>query len=322
MSEKMMYGASLKGFRSVLADKLVELGGKYKNMVLIDAETATATNVIDFKKAYPDRYVTMGIAEQTAVSFAFALSRSGKIPVTPLFSCFLSRRACDQIYIQIGYAKANVKMIGCYSGLTTPNTGATHQSVNDIAIMRSTPNIVVVETADPGELGRALEAAMEYEGPVFIRMIRGDIAKYDVECVPPNQKFSLFKSTVLREGKDISLIASGLMVPRALEAADILGKKGVSADVINCTAIKPVDKETLVASAKKTGRVVTCENNNIFGGVGSAVAECLAQYCPVPMRFVGIMDDYGWSGPLEELFEMYELTTEKILEKADELLKG
>jgi len=322
MSEKMMYGASLKGFRSMLADKLVELGGKYNNMVVVDAETGTATNILDFKNAYPDRFVTMGIAEQTAISFASALSRAGKIAVTPLFSCFLSRRACDQIYVQIGYSKANVKMIGCYSGITTPNTGATHQSVNDIAIMRSTPNIVVVETADPGEFGRALEAAMEYKGPVFLRMIRGDIARYDVECVPSSQKFSLFKSSVLREGKDISLVASGVMVPRALEAADILGKKGVSAEVINCTAIKPVDKETLVASAKKTGRVVTCENSNIYGCVGSAVAECLSQYCPVPMRFVGIMDDYGWSGPLEDLFEMFGLTTEKILEKADELLKG
>ncbi|MCL2128667.1 MAG: transketolase family protein [Treponema sp.] len=320
MSEKMMYGASLKGFRSVLADKLVELGGKYKNMVVIDAETGTATNILDFRKAYPDRFVTTGIAEQAAMSFASSLSRAGKISVIPLFSCFLSRRACDQIYVQIGYSKANVKMIGCYSGITTPNTGATHQSVNDIAIIRSMPNIVVVETADPGELGRALEAAMEYRGPVFIRMIRGDIAPYDAQCVPDNQKFSLFKSTVLREGKDISLIASGMMVPRALEAADILGKKGIDAEVVNCSAIKPVDKETIVASAKKTGRVVTCENNNIYGGVGSAVAECLSQYCPVPMRFVGIEDDYGWSGDLADLCRMFGLTTDKILEKAGELL--
>jgi transketolase len=322
MSEKMMYGASLKGFRATLAAKLVELGEKHKNMIVVDAETGTATNILDFKKAYPDRYVTMGIAEQTALSFAFALSRSGKIAVTPLFSCFMARRACDQIYIQIGYSNANVKMIGCYSGMTTPNTGATHQSINDIAIIRSMPNIVVVETADPGELGRALEAAMAYRGPVYIRMIRGDIAKYDIQCVPDNQRFDLFKSTKLRDGKDISLIASGLMVPRALEAADILGKKGISAEVINCTAIKPIDKETIVESAKKTGRVVTCENNNIYGGVGSAVAECLSQHCPVPVRMVGIEDQYGWSGDLADLLAMYELTTEKILKKAEELLRN
>jgi transketolase len=320
MSEKMMYGASLKGFRSMLAEKLVELGGKYQNMVVVDAETGTATNILDFKKSYPDRYVTTGIAEQAAISFASSLSRAGKIAVVPLFSCFLSRRACDQIYIQIGYSNANVKMIGCYSGMTTPNTGATHQSVNDIAIMRSTPNIVVVETADPGELGRAMEAAMKYEGPVYIRMIRGDIPEYNIQCVPGDQQFDLLKSTRLVEGKDISLVASGLMVPRALKAAKILAGRGVSAEVINCTAIKPLDTEIIVASAKKTGKVVTCENNNIYGGVGSAVAECLARHCPVPMRMVGIEDVYGWSGELNELFEMFGLTTEKILAKADELL--
>jgi transketolase len=320
MSEKMMYGASLKGFRAVLADKLVELGGKYKNMVVVDAETGTATNILDFKSAYPGRYITAGIAEQAALSFASSLARSGKIAVTPLFSCFLARRACDQIYIQIGYAKANVKMIGCYSGITTPNTGATHQAVNDIAIIRSMPNIVVAETADPGEFGRALEAAVSYEGPVFLRMIRGDIPQYDVQCVPDNQNFDLLKSTRLVEGSDISLIASGLMVPRALEAARLLARRGVSAEVINCTAIKPVDKDTIVASAKKTGKAVTCENHNVYGGVGSAVAECLAQYCPVPMRFVGIEDQYGWSGDLGDLLEMYELTADKILKKAEELL--
>jgi transketolase len=321
MSEKMMYGASLKGFRSVLADKLVELGARYKNMVVVDAETGTATNILDFKAAYPDRYVTTGIAEQTALSFASSLSRAGKIAVTPLFSCFMARRACDQIYIQIGYSNANVKMIGCYSGITTPNTGATHQSINDIAIIRSMPNIVVVETADPGELGRALEAAMAYHGPVYIRMIRGDIAKYDIQCVPDDQQFNLFKSTKLRDGKDISLIASGLMVPRALEASEILSQDGISAEVINCTAIKPIDRDTIVESAKKTGKVVTCENNNIYGGVGGAVAECLSQYCPVPVRMVGIEDVYGWSGDLKDLLEMYGLTTEKILKKADELLR-
>ncbi len=318
---KMMYGVSLKGFRSAFGDTLVSMGEKKDNLVVVDAETGTVTNVMDFRDRFPDRYVTCGIAEQTAVSFAFALSRSGKIPVVPLFSCFLARRACDQIYIQIGYANANVKMVGCYSGMTTPNTGATHQSINDIAIMRSMPNIVVVETADPFELEQAVEQMIEYEGPVFLRMIRGDIPKYDNQrYTPEDHKFGLFKSSVLREGSDISLIASGLMVPRALEAAGILAEKGVSAEVVNCTAIKPIDTETIVASASKTGRVVTCENNNIYGGMGSAVAECLAQHCPVPMRFMGIEDVYGWSGDLGDLFEMYGLTTEKVLEKANELL--
>ena len=320
MSSKMMYGVSLKGYRSSLGDTLLELGEKNENIVVIDAETGTVTNVMGFREKFPDRYITVGIAEQTAVSFAFALARSGKIPIVPLFSSFMTRRACDQIFLQVGYANANVKMIGCYSGLTTPNTGATHQSINDVAIIRSMPNIRVIETADPVELSQAVEEMVRYEGPVYLRMVRGDISRYDVQCVPEDNKFAIEKSSLLREGNDISLIASGIMVARALEAADILDKEGVSAEVVNCTSIKPLDQKTIIRSAQKTGRVVTCENSSIIGCMGSAVAECLAQYHPVPMRFVGIEDQYGWSGDLEELFEMYGLTTEKIIEKSRELL--
>ena len=316
---KMMYGTSIKGFRAALSDTLLTLGDDYNNLVVIDAETGTATNVMDFKDKFPDRYVTMGIAEQTALSFAFALSRSGIIPVVPLFSCFLVRRACDQIFIQIGYSNANVKMIGCYTGLTSPNTGATHQSINDVAIIRSMPNIMVIETADPKELSQAIRASIEYTGPVYIRMVRGDIPKYDVISTE-GHIFQLGKSTVLREGTDISLVASGIMVPRAIEAAEQLAAGGVSAEVINCSAIKPLDEDIIVSSAKKTGRLVTCENSNIYGSMGSAVAELLVERCPVPMRLMGIEDKYGWSAPLEDLLEMYGLTTEMILEKAGELL--
>ena len=320
MSEKMMYGCSLKGFRSQLEDSLISLGNKYDDMVVVDAETGTATNILGFRDAYPDRYVTCGIAEQAAISFAFGLARSGLRPVVPLFSCFMTRRAYDQVYLQVGYPNANVKLIGCYSGMTTPNTGATHQSIVDVAVMRAIPGMTVIETADPFEFGQAMEAIMEYDGPVFLRMIRGDIKKYDIQCVPEGHKFRIGKSSVLREGKDISLIAGGLMVPRALEAAEMLAREGVAAEVVNCSAIKPFDTETITASAKKTGRVVTCENSNIYGGMGSAVAECLAEHCPVPMRFVGVEDRYGWSGDLEDLLSMYELTTEKVLRKAKELL--
>lgn len=320
MSEKLMYGCSLKGFRAQLEDSLFELGEKYQNMIVVDAETATATNALGYRDKFPGRYVTCGIAEQAAVSFAFALSRSGLLPVVPLFSCFLTRRAYDQIYLQAGYANANVKFIGCYSGMTTPNTGATHQSIVDVACMRAIPKMVVMETADPYEFSLAMREMMEYKGPVFLRMIRGDIKEFDVQCVPADHKFQIGKSTVLREGTDISLVAGGLMVPRAMKAAEILAEKGISAEVVNCSAIKPFDTETIVNSAKKTGKVIACENSNIYGGMGSAVAECLVQHCPVPMRFVGIEDAYGWSGPLEDLLPMYGLTTEKILEKASELL--
>lgn len=321
MSEKMRYGCSLKGMRATLSDTLVELGHKDPKMIVIDCETGTATNILDFRDTFHDQYVTTGVAEQSGVSFAFGAARSGLHPVIPLFSSFLTRRACDQIFIQIGYANANVKMIGCYSGLTTPNTGATHQSINDISIMRSLPGVTVIETADPLELKQALNAMMEIEGPVYLRMIRGDIAKYDIQCVPEHHEFKIGKSTVLREGKDISLIGTGLMVSRCLEASDILKEKGYSAEVINCSALKPFDSETIATSVRKTGCAVTAENHSIIGGTGSAVAECLAEHCPSPMRRVGIMDQYGESGSLEELFPKFGLTTEKVVEAALSLLK-
>ncbi len=320
MSEKLMYGASLKGFRAALSATLVALGRENKDLVVVDAETGTATNAIGFKEAFPDRYVTCGIAEQAAVSFAFALSRCGKIPVVPLFSCFLARRACDQVYIQVGYANANVKLIGCYSGMTTPNTGATHQSINDVAIMRSIPGMRVIETADPYEFQQALREIIKCEGPVFLRSVRGDLPEYDGRFTPEGHQFQLDRSTVLREGSDLSLFASGIMVPRALEAAKTLEARGVSAEVVNVTAIKPMDEETILKSARKTRRVVCAENGSIIGGMGSAVAEFLSQHEPTPIRFCGVKDCYGWSGALKDLFEMYGLTTEEIMRASESLL--
>ncbi len=320
MSEKLMYGCSLKGFRSALAETLVEIGRENARLIVVDAETGTATNAIAFRDAFPGRYITCGIAEQAAVSFAFAAARCGMIPVVPLFSCFLSRRACDQVYIQVGYARANVKMIGCYSGMTTPNTGATHQSINDIAIMRSIPGMRVVETADPFEFAQALREAVRCQGPVYLRSVRGDLPEYEGRFVGEEHPFSLDRSTVLREGKDISLMASGIMVPRALEAAGLLEARGIRAEVVNVTAIKPLDERTVIRSAEKTGRVVCAENGSVVGGVGSAIAECLGRNCPTPLRFVGIEDRYGWSGDLRDLLQMYGLTAGRILEEAEALL--
>jgi transketolase len=319
MSEKLMYGCSLKGMRATLADTLVEIGKANEKAVVIDCETGTATNILEFRDTFPGRFVTMGVAEQSGLSFAFGVARTGFIPIVPLFSSFMTRRACDQIFIQAGYANANIKMIGCYSGLTTPNTGATHQSVNDIAIMRSIPNITVIETADPFELRQALLAMMEIQGPVYIRMIRGDVKKYDIQCVPDDHQFAVGKSTVLREGRDITLIGSGLMVPRCLEAANTLAEKGIDAEVINLSAIKPFDTETVLRSVKKTGRAVTAENHSVIGGVGSAVLEALCGN-PVPVCMVGIQDKFGESGSLEDLFEKYGLTSEKVVSAALELL--
>jgi transketolase len=321
MSEKMRYGCSLKGMRQTLEDTLLELGSENEKIIVVDCETGTATNILAFRDTYPDRYVTTGVAEQSGISFAFGVARTGYIPIVPLFGAFVSRRALDQVFIQIGYGNVNVKLLGCYSGLTTPNTGATHQTVNDVSIMRSIPNLKVVETADPTELHQAIIEAVKYTGPVYLRMIRGDIAPYDGDVVPEGHRFVLDKASVLRPGKDISLIGSGMMVSRCMEAAEILAKRGVQAEVVNCSSIKPIDAETIIGSVRKTGKAVTAENHSILGGMGSAVAEVVVRDCPVPMRMVGINDCYGESGPLEDLFEAYGLTTNEILKAAEELLK-
>lgn len=321
MAEKMIYGVKLSGIRPVFDEKLVELGAKYENMVIVDAETGLPTNVLGFKAAYPDRFVSVGIAEQTAVSFAFALSRSGKIPVVPLFASFLTRRACDQLFIQAGYAHANIKFFGCYCGLSTPNTGATHQSINDIAIMRSIPGMIVAEAADPQELTKMMDQAMAYDGPVYIRMIRGDLPEYEKIYTNAETKFSFGKSEILLEGSDVTIAACGLMIPRALEAAAMLKAEGISAEVINCSSIKPLDSDTLVASVQKTGRIVTAENGSTVAGMGSAIAECLAERYPVPMRFVGMRDVFGASGTMPELMEAYNLTPGEIIRCAKDLLK-
>jgi transketolase len=321
MSEKLMYGSSLKGMRAALGETLVELGHENEKVIVIDAETGTATNIFDFRDTFPERFITVGVAEQSAISFAFGASRNGFIPYVPLFSSFLTRRACDQIFIQMGYGHANVKLVGCYCGFTSPNTGATHQSINDLAIIRSMPNFTVIETADPPELRQALKEAAQIKGPVYIRIIRGDISKYDGTFNKEGYQFKTGKSPVLREGSDITLIACGLMVPRALEAADELMKKGISAEVINLSSIKPIDTDTLVKSLKKTGKAVTAENHSIMGGMGSAVLETICDKCPVPVKMVGILDRYVESAELGDLFEKYNLCTEDIVKAAVDLCR-
>jgi transketolase len=322
MNEETMYGVSLKGMRATLGETLVELGHRNDRLVVIDCETGTATNIVGFKHAFPDRYVTTGVAEQNGVSFAFGVARSGYLPIVPLFGAFLTKRAYDQIFIQVAYANANVKLIGCYAGLTSPNTGATHQTINDIAMMRSLPNMLVIEPADSSELRDALFAIVEYEGPVYLRMIRGDIPAYDGRVVPADHQFCLDKSTVLKEGRDVSLIGSGLMVTRCLEAAEILQKEGIEAEVVNCSAIKPLDAETILRSVRKTNRAVTAENHSIIGGVGGAVAEMLSEEHPVRLKRVGIMDKFGESAALEDLFLKYGLTSQAVVDAAKALLKA
>lgn len=316
-----IYGSKLQGMRAAVGDTLVELGKKNDKIVVIDAETAVATNIMPFKEAFPDRFLTTCIAEQNAISVAYGLQRMGYIPFVPLFASFIGRRSFDQIFVQAGYPNANIKMMGCYAGITAASVGATHQSFNDIAIMRTIPNIKIIEACDAEELREAIIAAAEYVGPVYIRVVRSDLPEYEVKQMPEDYHFEMGKATVIREGTDISLVGSGIMVSRCKEAAEILAGKGISAEVINVSTIKPLDEDTIVQSASKTRHVVTAENNTVIGGLGGAIAEILGEKCPVKIGRIGIQDRFGHSGLIDELLEIYNLTTEDIVKKALEILE-
>ena len=316
-----IYGSKLQGLRAAVGDTLVELGKKNDKIVVIDAETAVATNIMPFKEAFPDRFLTTCIAEQNAISVAYGLQRMGYIPFVPLFASFIGRRSFDQIFVQAGYPNANIKMMGCYAGITAASVGATHQSFNDIAIMRTIPNIKIIEACDAEELREAIIAAAEYVGPVYIRVVRSDLPEYEVKQMPEDYHFEMGKATVIREGTDISLVGSGIMVSRCKEAAEILAGKGISAEVINVSTIKPLDEDTIVQSASKTRHVVTAENNTVIGGLGGAIAEVLGEKCPVKIGRIGIQDRFGHSGLIDELLDIYNLTTEDIVKKALEILE-
>jgi len=315
------YGVAQGNIRQLFGEALVAAGHANPQVVVLDCQTAMPTAAVAFARAFPDRFIDLGIAEQNAVSFAAGLARMGFVPVLPLFACFSSRRALDQVTIQVAYANLNVKVCGLYAGLTSPNTGATHQMVSDLAVMRSIPNLTVVEPADAEEMNQALAAVVLHPGPVYFRLVRGDIGGPCPRVVPDGHVFRLGHATVLRQGTDVTLVGSGLMVSRCLQAADALAKEGVAADVVNMSTLKPLDRDLIVARARQTGAVVTAENHTVLGGLGGAVAEVLGDACPVPLRRVGIRDEFGTSGPLEELFPLYGLTSEAVCEAARMAIK-
>ena len=317
-----MYGVAQGNIRQLFGEALVAVGQANPNVVVLDCQTAMPTAAVSFARAFPERFIDLGIAEQNAVSFAAGLARMGFVPIVPLFACFSARRALDQVTIQVAYADMNVKVCGLYAGLTSPNTGATHQMISDLAVMRSIPNLTVVEPADALEMQQALAAVVVHRGPVYFRMVRGDIGGPCPRVSPDGYRFRLGTAALLREGRDVTLIGSGLMVSRCLQAAEILANEGIAADVVNVSTIKPLDAEMIAARAGRTGAVVTAENHTVLGGLGGAVAEVLGEACPVPLRRVGIRDTFGTSGPLEEIFPQYGLTAEAVCEAARSALKA
>ena len=282
---------------------LIELGKEHEDMVVLDADLAGATKTADFKKAYPDRFFDCGIAEGNMMSIAAGIAATGVTPFASTFAMFAAGRAFEQIRNSIGYPHLNVKIGATQAGITVGEDGATHQCNEDIALMRTIPGMTVICPADDVEAKAAVKAAYELDGPVYLRFGRMAVP---VINDTPDYKFEIGKGVVLREGKDVTIVATGLCVNSALEAAAILAQEGIEAKVINIHTIKPLDKELILNAAKETGKIVTVEEHSIIGGLGGAVLEALSEN-PVPVKRIGIEDTFGESGPAAKLVEKYGL---------------
>ncbi len=306
-----------KATRDAYGETLKELGAIYPDLVVLDADLSASTKTQDFAKVYPERFFDCGIAEGNMMSVAAGLAAAGKIPFASTFAIFGAGRAYEQIRNSICYPKLNVKIALTHAGLTVGEDGATHQMLEDIALMRVLPNMTVIVPADAQETKAAVKWAASYQGPVYIRMGR---AKCD-DVTAENTPFVPGKATVLRKGYDITIIACGIMVGKALQAADILKGAGITARVINMSSIKPIDEDVIIKAASDTGAIVTAEEHQVQGGLGSAVAEVVVKHCPIPMAMIGVEDRFGESGKADDLLKAYGLTAAHIAETALQLYK-
>ena len=298
--------------REAYGNALAEFGDMYENLVVFDADLAAATKTGVFKKKFPNRHFNCGIAEGNMVVAAAGASTAGLIPFCSSFAMFAAGRAFEQVRNMIGYPHLNVKIGATHAGISVGEDGATHQCCEDIATMRTIPGMVILNPADAAEARLAVKAAIDYEGPVYLRFGRLALPVLFDE----NYKFEIGKGVVMSEGKDVAIIATGLMVHEALKAREILAGEGISAEIINIHTIKPLDRDLVIAAAQKCGAVVTAEEHNIIGGLGSAVAETIAETCPTPVLRVGVEDSFGRSGKVQPLLEMYGLTAANIVAKA------
>ncbi|MBR2627491.1 MAG: transketolase family protein [Peptococcaceae bacterium] len=298
--------------RDAYGQALAELGAINDKVVVLDADLSKSTKTNDFKKVYPERFFNLGIAEQNLLGTAAGFAAAGKIPFASSFAVFAVGRAYDQIRNSIAYPNLNVKIAATHAGLTVGEDGGSHQMLEDIALMRAVPNMTVIVPADGVETKQVVMAAAEHQGPVYIRLGRPKVPV----LLGDDYKFEIGKGVVLKEGTDVTLIGTGIMVSKAVEAAELLAADGISAAVVNISTIKPLDNALITEMAQKTGAVVTAEEHNIYGGLGSAVAEVLVENCPVPMARVGVEDKFGESGLPDELLEKYGLTAANIAAKA------
>lgn len=307
-----------KATREAYGETLKELGAQIPEIVVLDADLSASTKTAVFAKAFPDRFFDTGIAEGNMMSVAAGLAASGKIPFASTFAVFGAGRAYEQIRNSICYPNLNVKVAVTHAGLTVGEDGATHQMLEDIALMRALPNMTVVVPADAAETAQVIRWAASYQGPVYIRMGRAKVE----DVISPDAEFVPGKSTTLADGSDVTIMACGIMTQQALHAAKMLAEEGISARVINMSSIKPIDEAAIVKAAKETGAIVTCEEHTVMGGLGSAVAEVVVRQCPVPMAMVGTEDVFGQSGKASEVLKVYGLTPEHIALEAKKLVEA
>lgn len=305
-----------KSIRAMYGQTLVELGQKNKNIVVLDADLSASTQTAKFGKEFPERFFDMGIAEQDAMTTAAGLSTVGKIPFVSTFAMFATGRAWEQIRNSVCYPKFNVKIVATHGGVTVGEDGASHQALEDVGLMRLIPNMMVIVPADCNETREVIRFAAQYKGPVYVRLARTNV----VDVFDENYKFDPYKAIVVREGSDVTLLTNGETLAETLDCASILEENSIKAEVIHMPVVKPIDEKTIIASAKKTNKVVTIENHSIIGGIGSAVCELLSEKYPVRVLRLGTNDVFGQSGEQRALMEYYGLTSEKLAEKIKGIL--
>ncbi len=313
----MMADKSTKNTRDGYGDALVELGEKDERIVVLDADLAKSTQTERFKLKWPDRFIDCGVAEQNLMAVAAGIAATDKIVFASTFAMFATGRAYDQVRNTISYSNLNVKICATHGGITVGEDGSSHQALEDIALMRVIPRMKVVVPADYYEAREAVKALAYLDGPAYIRLGRPKVPI----VFDDDYRFEFGKARIMRPGQDLTILACGFMLHPALEAAELLATEGIEAEVINLHTIKPLDKEGILASAAKTGRVITCEEHGVFGGVGGAVAELLGEEMPLPMRMIGIRDRFGTSGTVEELVEHFGLDARHIAQAARSLCR-
>lgn len=304
--------------RQSYGEALVELGKEHDDLVVLDADLAEATKTAIFKKEFPDRHIDCGIQESDMIGIAAGLASCGKVPFCSSFAMFAAGRAYEQVRNSVGYPHLNVKIGATHAGISVGEDGATHQCLEDLALMRVIPGMVVINPADDVEAKAAVKAAYEHDGPVYLRFGRLAVPVINDR---PDYRFEIGKGYVVKEGSDVTIIATGLEVSAAIDAAELLEKDGISADVVNIHTIKPIDTELVIKEAEKTGKVVTVEEHSVIGGLGSAVCEVLSENHPLPVKRIGVYDRFGESGPAVELLHKYRLDGEGIAAQVKEYLK-